>query len=79
MKRRIFQALLAILLLVSSAIEAATLSEAIEKARRDTGGGKVLSARTEVRGEREVHVIKVLTPGGRVKTIRIDGNRRRPS
>ncbi len=35
-------------------------------------GKKILGARTEQVNGREVHVIKVLTPDGRVQEIRID-------
>ena len=61
------------LVLVIGAAHAMSLSEAVEQVRRDTGG-KILSARTEEKGNREVHVIKVLTPEGRVRTIRVPGD-----
>ncbi len=52
-----------------------SLSQAIEKVRRQTGG-KVVSAVTRVQGGREVHHIKVLTKDGKVKTHKINGRRR---
>ncbi len=74
MKNLIRTIMIAMVLLAGS-VHAASLSEAVDKARRDTGG-KVLSAHTETRGDREVHVIKVLTPDGRVKMVRVNGDRR---
>ena len=52
-----------------------SLSEAIEQVRRETGG-KILSAKTKMDGNREVHRIKVLTKDGKVRTIEIRGCRR---
>jgi len=52
-----------------------TLSQAIEKVRRQTGG-RVVSAETKIQGGREVHHIKVLTKDGKVKTHRVNGRRR---
>lgn len=73
--KSLVRTLLICLVLFASSAGAATLSQAIDKARRDTGG-KVLSAHTEVQGDREIHVVKVLTPDGRVKVIRVEGDRR---
>lgn len=52
-----------------------TLAQAIESVRRQTKG-RVVDARTEVRGGREVHYIKVLTKDGKVKTHTRNGRRR---
>ena len=52
-----------------------TLSEAIEQVRRQTNG-RILSAETKVKGNREVHHIKVLTKDGKVKTVKVQGRRR---
>ncbi|MEL7186691.1 MAG: hypothetical protein AAFN50_09715 [Pseudomonadota bacterium] len=52
-----------------------SLDQAIAEIRRRTGG-KVVSAETRVQGGREVHLIKVLTKDGRVKTHRVNGKRR---
>jgi uncharacterized membrane protein YkoI len=68
------QLLLALLLsLVVGVVNAMTLSQAVNKVKRETGG-KVLSARTEVKGNREVHLVKVLTKDGRVRTVRVPGD-----
>ena len=52
-----------------------SLAEAIEQVRQQTGG-KILSAKTKLNGNREVHRIKVLTKDGKVKTIEVRGCRR---
>ena len=52
-----------------------SLSEAVEQVRRQTDG-RILSAETRVKGNREVHYIKVLTKDGKVKTHRIQGRKR---
>lgn len=49
-----------------------TLSEAVAEVRRQYGG-RIISAETERRGNREVHVIKVLTQDNKVKTVRVQG------
>jgi len=74
--KNLIRTLMLATILVAGMAEARTLSQAVDKARRDTGG-KVLSAHTEVRGDREVHVIKVLTREGRVKMVRVNGDRRK--
>lgn len=51
-----------------------TLSQAVEQVRRQYNG-RIVSAETQVRGGREVHIIKVLTSDGTVKTVRIPGCR----
>ena len=52
-----------------------SLSEAVEQVRRQYKG-RIISAETQTRGNREVHVIKVLTDGGEVKTVRVPGRSR---
>lgn len=52
-----------------------TLAEAVEQVRRQYNG-RIVSAETQTRGNREVHVIKVLTDDGKVKTVRINGRSR---
>ena len=52
-----------------------TLSQAVEQVRRQYNG-RILSAVTQVGGDRETHVIKVLTEDGTVKTVRVAGKRR---
>lgn len=49
-----------------------TLSEAVAEVRRQYGG-RIISAETQRRGNREVHVIKVLTQDNKVKTVRVQG------
>jgi len=55
---------------LSSAAWAQTLDEAANQAARQYNA-KVLSARTVQEGNQRVHVIKLLTKDGVVKTIRI--------
>ena len=50
-----------------------SLSQAVEQVRRRGDVERVVSAETQVRGGREVHVIKVLTRNGTVTTHRIPG------
>ena len=52
-----------------------TLSQAVEQVRRQYNG-RIVSAETKVSGNRETHVIKVLTEDGKVKTVRVPGKRR---
>lgn len=49
-----------------------TLSEAVERVRRQYNG-RIVSAETKCNGNRETHVIKVLTQDGKVKTVRVPG------
>jgi len=49
-----------------------SLSEAVEQVRRQYKG-RIVSAETKRRGNREVHIIKVLTDDGKVKTVTIPG------
>ncbi len=50
-----------------------TLSQAVDSVRRRGDVERIISAETQVRNGREVHVIKVLTRDGRVTTHRIPG------
>ena len=50
-----------------------SLSEAVESVRRRGDVQQVVSAETQVRSGREVHVIKVLMRDGRVTTLRLPG------
>ncbi len=52
-----------------------TLSQAVEHVRRQYNG-RIVSAETQVNGNCEVHVIKVLTADGKVKTVSVPGKRR---
>lgn len=51
-----------------------TLGDAVEQVRRQYNG-RIVSAETLCSGNCEVHVIKVLTADGKVKTVRVPGNR----
>ncbi len=51
-----------------------TLNEAVERVRKQYNG-RIVSAETRVSGGREVHVIKVLTDDGKLKTVRVPGRR----
>ena len=53
-----------------------SLSQAVEQVRRKYEGGQIVDAKTQVSGGREMHVIKVLTENGTVKTERVPGKRR---
>ena len=53
-----------------------TLSEAIDSVRRGGNVERVISAETRVSGGREVHHIKVLTKDGKVKTHKVQGQKR---
>ena len=59
-----------VLLAAFGAASAVTLSEAVEQFRRQTNG-RILKAETVNEGGRIMHVIRVLTPDGRVKVFRI--------
>jgi hypothetical protein len=54
-----------------------SLGEAVEQVRRQYNG-RIVSAETRMSGNREMHVIKVLTDDGKVKTVRIPGRSRDP-
>lgn len=49
-----------------------SLSQAVQQVRRQYNG-QIVSAETVVRGNRETHVIRVLTRDGQVKTVRVAG------
>ncbi|HEX2140163.1 MAG TPA: hypothetical protein VHG33_10665 [Woeseiaceae bacterium] len=52
-----------------------SLNEAVERVRQQYRG-RIVSAETRLNGNREVHIIKVLTEDGKVKTVRISGRTR---
>ena len=60
----------AFLLLQVGIVSAVTLSEAIDQVRRQTSG-RILKAETVRENGRAIHVIRVLTPEGRVRVFRI--------
>lgn len=49
-----------------------TLSEAVDRVRRQYNG-RIVSAETRMSGNREMHIIRVMTEDGKVKTVRIPG------
>jgi len=51
-----------------------TLGDAVSEVQRRYGG-RIVSAHTEVRNGREIHVVKVLTEKGRVRTVRVSGRK----
>ncbi len=71
-KRSIFRLAMAAVLVIglSSAVSAQTLDEAARQAARQHDA-KVLSAHTVEEGKKRVHVIKILTSKGVVKTVRV--------
>ena len=71
-KRFIFRLLIAavLALCLSSAVSAQTLDEAARQAALQHDA-KVLSAHTVEEGKKRVHVIKLLTSKGVVKTVRV--------
>jgi hypothetical protein len=68
MKKHLLTLLLVILLPIT--VFAQSLDEAARQAARQYNA-KVLSAHTEQQGEKKVHVIKLLTKDGVVKTVRV--------
>lgn len=50
-----------------------SLSEAVESVRQRGNVDRVISAETTVSNGREIHVIKVLTTDGKVRTHRVQG------
>ena len=52
-----------------------SLNEAVEQVRRQYNG-RIVSAETRMQGDREVHYVKVLTEGGKVKTVKVNGKKR---
>jgi len=81
MIRPTFLMLLAVLPLSVSALahpgRYTSLDQAVSQAR-ERYHGRVLSAETERRGGRETHNVRILTPDGRVKNLRIDADSDRP-
>ena len=72
MKKWLMQIVLASVLALAVAADAwaQTLDEAASQAARQYNA-KVLSARTVQEGDKRVHVIKLLTKDGVVKTVRV--------
>ena len=53
-----------------------SLNQAIERVRRQSDFQRLLSADTQVRGNREVHLVKYMTKDGTVRTRQFNGRRR---
>ncbi len=70
-----FTLALAMALAVPASAWAQTLNEAANQAARQNNA-KVLSAKTVKEGDRQVHVIKLLTRDGVVKTVRVPVKKR---
>lgn len=70
-----FTLALAMALAVPASAWAQTLNEAANQAARQNNA-KVLSAKTVKEGDRKVHVIKLLTRDGVVKTVRVPVKKR---
>jgi len=72
MKRWLLQMMLAMVLALS--VPAVSFAQSLDEAARQAArqhDAKVLSARTVQEGKKRVHVIKLLTRKGVVKTVRI--------
>jgi len=73
--RPTFLILLAVLVLSASSLahpgRYTSLDQAVSQAR-ERYDGRVLSAETQRRGGRETHNVRILTPDGRVKNLRMD-------
>jgi hypothetical protein len=52
-----------------------TLNEAVEQVRRQYKDGRIISAETKMKGDREVHHIRVMVDG-KVKTVKVNGRKR---
>lgn len=65
---------IALLLLVLSLLPSPAFSQSLDEAARQAArqhDAKVLSAYTDQQGNKKVHVIKLLTKDGVVKTVRV--------
>jgi len=65
---------IALLLLMISLLPSSAFSQSLDEAARqaaDQYDAKVLSAYTDQQGNKKVHVIKLLTKDGVVKTVRV--------
>ncbi len=51
--------------------ERVSLDEAVRRVRERTGG-RIVRAETRSTGGRLIHYVRILTPGGRVRTLRVD-------
>ncbi len=68
-------------LLLALLLPLAVMAQSLDQAARQAASqydAKVLSARTVQEGERQVHVIKLLTRDGVVKTVRVTVRGQKP-
>jgi cell division protein YceG involved in septum cleavage len=75
MKTRLITFVIALFLAAAVSVQAQTLDQAARQAAQQHDA-KVLSARTVKEGNRDVHVIKLLTKNGVVKTVRVPVRKR---
>jgi cell division protein YceG involved in septum cleavage len=75
MKTRLITFVIALFLAAAVSVQAQTLDQAARQAAQQHDA-KVLSARTVKEGNRDVHVIKLLTKKGVVKTVRVPVRKR---
>jgi cell division protein YceG involved in septum cleavage len=75
MKTRLITFVIALFLAATVSVQAQTLDQAARQAAQQHDA-KVLSARTVKEGNRDVHVIKLLTKNGVVKTVRVPVRKR---
>jgi hypothetical protein len=75
MKTRLITFIIALALATAVSVQAQTLDQAARQAAQQHDA-KVLSARTVKEGNRDVHVIKLLTKNGVVKTVRVPVRKR---
>ena len=75
MKTRLITFVIALFLATAVSVQAQTLDQAARQAAQQYDA-KVLSARTVKEGNRDVHVIKLLTKNGVVKTVRVPVRKR---
>ena len=75
MKTRLITLVIALFLASAPPLHAQSLDEAARQAARQYDA-KVLSAQTVREGNRDVHVIKLLTKNGVVKTVRVPVRKR---
>jgi hypothetical protein len=52
-----------------------TLSEAVESVRSQANVERVISAETRISGGHEVHLVRVMTRDGKVKTVKVPGRK----
>ena len=75
MKTRLITFVIALFLAAAVSVQAQTLDQAARQAAQQHDA-KVLSARTVKEGNRDVHLIKLLTKNGVVKTVRVPVRKR---